>query len=111
MSFKLSNIIIDKITNSTQDLVEVVSEAATLDPRIPTTKLISTSSFEVYLPNGKIGQQKIITTVGGNSNITIRFNEGYRNGGPDAITLFNEGDMVIFWASIKGWHYESRIYD
>ena len=111
MSFKISNTILDKIQISTKDLVEVISATATLDPSKPTTKVIATSSFDVYLPNGKIGQQKIITTVGGNGNITVHFNSGYRNSGEDTITLYDEGDMIIFWASIKGWHYESRIYD
>jgi hypothetical protein len=111
MSFKISNIILDKINVSTEDLVEVISATATLDPSKPTTKLIATSNYDVYLPNGKIGQQKIITTVGGNSSVTVHFNSGYRDSGTNTITLTDEGDMVVFWASIKGWHYESRIYD
>ena len=110
MSFKLSNIILDKINKSTVNLVEVVSETATLDPSIPTTKIIATSSFNVYLPNGRIGQQKIITSVG-NSNVTIHFNSGYRDSGTNSITFYDSGDMIILWASINGWHYESRIYD
>lgn len=111
MNFKISNIIDDKISKIA-DQVEVISGAATLVPSIPITKLISTtSSYEVYLPNGNIGQQKIVTTVGGNANVTIRFNSGYRNSGEDTITMYDEGDLIVFWASIKGWHYEARIYD
>jgi len=111
MSFKVSNIILDEIQKTTSNQVEVVSGTATLDPSIPTTKLNATSSYIVYLPNGKIGQQKIITTVGGNGNVTINFNSGYRNTGPQTLTLYDEGDMGIFWASVKGWHHQSYIYD
>jgi len=111
MSFKLSNIILDEIHKTTSDQVEVVSGTATLNPSIPTTKLTATSSYSVYLPNGKIGQQKIITTVGGNGNVTINFNYGLRNGGPETLTLYDLGDLVIFWATINGWVYESYIYD
>ena len=111
MSFKLSNIILDKINNLIENQVEIVSEAATLDPSIPTTKCVATSNFDLTLPNGKIGQQKIITTVGGNGNITVHFNSGLRNTAPNSVTLYDEGDMIVLWASINGWHYQSYIYD
>jgi hypothetical protein len=111
MSFKLSNIILDEIHKSTANQVEVVSGTATLDPSVPTTKLKATSSYTVYLPNGKIGQQKIITTIDGNSNVTINFNYGLRNGGPDTVTLYDAGDLVVFWANANGWVYQSHIYD
>lgn len=110
MSFKVSNILLDKINKSIVKSVEVVSGSATLNPSIPTTKLIATSSFDVYLSNGEIGQQKIITTVG-NGNVTIHFNFGDRDGAATTITLRDDGDMIIFWASVNGWYYESRIYD
>jgi len=87
-----------------------VSESKTLDPSIPTTKVMATSNYSVYLPNGKIGQQKIITTVG-NGNVTIIFNSGYREDGTNSQTLYDSGDMLILWASINGWHYQSRIWD
>ena len=51
MSFKLSNIILDKINNLIENQVEIVSEAATLDPSIPTTKCVATSNFDLTLPN------------------------------------------------------------
>jgi len=110
MSFKLSNIVLDKINKTTVNQVEVVSGEATLNPSIPTTKLMATSNYSVYLPNGKIGQQKIITTVG-NGNVTINFNSGYLDEGANSRTLHDSGDMLILWASIHGWHYESRIWD
>ena len=87
-----------------------MSESKTLDPSIPTTKVMATSNYSVYLPNGKIGQQKIITTVG-NGNVTIIFNSGYREDGTNSQTLYDSGDMLILWASINGWHYQSRIWD
>lgn len=111
MSFKLSNNILKEIHKTTSNKVETFSQTATLNPSIPTTKLIATTDYVVYLPNGKIGQQKIVTTVGGNSNVTINFNSGYTDSGTNTVTLYDEGDMVVFWASINGWHYSSFIYD
>lgn len=111
MSFKLSNIILDEIHKITQNNVEVVTGSTTLDPNVPTTKLIATSNYDVYLPNGKIGQQKVITTSGGNGNITINFNNGFRNSGSNSVTLYDSGDMAVLWASVNGWHYQSYIYD
>jgi hypothetical protein len=111
MSFKVSNTILDKINKSIVKSVEVVSGTKTLNPSIPTTKIIATSSFDVYLPNGEIGQQKIITTVGNGNVVAIHFNYGDRYGEAITITLRDDGDMIIFWASVNGWYYESRIYD
>lgn len=110
MSFKLSNILFGEI-NKTSKKVEVVSQTTTLDPSIPTTKINLTSSYDVYLPNGKAGQQKIITAVSGNGNVTIHYTDGLRNGGDSTITLYDRGDLVVFWASVIGWHYQSFIYD
>jgi hypothetical protein len=111
MSFKLSNIIHDEINKTTSNKVEVVSETTTLNPAIPTTKIILASNYDVYLPNGKVGQQKIITADSGNGSVTINYHNGLRNGGPSSITLYDTGDLVVFWASSLGWHYRSFIYD
>ena len=110
MNFKLSNTILDEIHKITKNNVEVVSGTATLDPNVPTTKLMATSSYDVYLPNGPLGQQKVVTTTNGNGNIRVFFNNGY-SGVSDDITLYDQGDMVIFWASVEGWHYRSYIYE
>jgi hypothetical protein len=109
MSFKVSNIILDEIHKSTANQVEVVSGTATLDPSVPTTKINATSSYQLYLPKGKVGQQKIITIVDGSSSVTINYNNGYSSGVPSDITLSTRGDMLIMWASVNGWHYRSYI--
>jgi hypothetical protein len=79
-----------------------------LNPNVPTTKINATSNYTVYLPKGKIGQQKIITIVDGSSEVTINYNNGY-NGLPNDVTLYIRGDMLIMWASANGWHYRSYI--
>jgi len=107
MSFKVSNIAEDKLNSLIKTQVETVTASKTLNPSIPITKVIATSSFAVDLPNGTLGFQKIITTVGGNGNIQITFNSGYGDG-TISVTLYDEGDMLILWASVNGWHYESR---
>ena len=115
MSFKVSNVrfeesrrVVDEVLSS--KAIEQITAAATSDPYIATTQITAlSSSYAVTLPNAEPGTIKIMTFVdAGETNVTINYNNGY-NGNSDSQTLGTVGDLVIFYASIRGWHTRTFI--
>ena len=113
MSFRLKNISQEESRRIAQrqiqtSEIEYVSSATTLNPSIPTTKLTFDGSYTVNLPNGRIGQQKIITVSGSNGPVTVAYNSGY-SGTETTLEFYSTGDTAIFWASVNGWHTRTYI--
>jgi hypothetical protein len=117
MSFKVSNVrfeesrrVVDEVLSS--KAIELITSAATSNPYIATTQITAlSSSYSITLPNAEPGTIKIMTLVdSGETNVTINYNEGY-DGNADTVNLGREGDLVIFYASIRGWHTRIFIWD
>jgi len=107
MSFKISNILVDEANRdcviTTQNaLSETVSTAKALNPLIPVTKAILTGSYTVTLPNGTVGDRKIVTAISGGGSVTINYNNGW--GSSSNVNLGTVGDTVEFTATVNGWH-------
>ena len=117
MSFKVSNIrfeesrrVVDEKLSS--QAIEQITAAATSNAYIATTQISApTTSYSITLPNAEPGTIKIMTLVsGGETNVTVNYNEGY-DGNSDSRIFAREGDLVIFYASIRGWHTRNFIWD
>lgn len=115
MSFKVSNIRFEESRRVVEDelssrLIEQITAAATSDPYIPTTQVSADStSFAITLPDAEPGTIKIITLVSqGEANVTVNYNNGY-NGDSDSVTIYYVGELVIFYASSRGWHTRTFI--
>jgi len=110
MSFKVSNVrfeesrrVVDEVLSS--KAIERITAAATSDPYIATTQLTAlSSSYAVTLPNAEPGTIKIMTLVdAGETNVTINYNNGF-SGNSQTLSFGYVGELVIFYASINGWH-------
>jgi hypothetical protein len=117
MSFKVSNVrfeesrrVVDEVLSSKS--IERITAAATSNAYIATTQLTAlSSSYAVTLPNAEPGTIKIMTLVdAGETSVTVNYNEGY-DGNADSVNFGREGDLVIFYASIRGWHTRTFIWD
>ena len=74
-----------------------------MNPLIHTTKVILNGEYSVTLPNGNVGDIKIVTVVSGSGgNTIIQYNSGW--GGSNNIELSYIGDTIMFIATIEGWH-------
>ncbi len=108
MSFKMSNVgyeesrrVVDEII-SKQD-IETISTTATSNAYIATTHLLCSENYTVTLPNAEPGTIKVMTlTEVGEASVTISYVNGWGN--PSTINMAYEGELVIFYASSKGWH-------
>lgn len=110
MSFKISNVIQDEANREwVRSVFETVNSAKTLDPSIAVTKVaLSGSSYTIVLPNGTMGEHKIVTVVSNTGgNVTIQYNGGW--GGSTTIGLISVGDTVEFIATVGGWHNRNWI--
>jgi hypothetical protein len=90
--------------------IEHITEAASCDPYKATTQLSAdSSSYTVTLPNAEPGTIKIITLVSqGEANVTVNYNNGY-SGDSSSVTINYVGELVIFYASARGWHTRTFI--
>jgi hypothetical protein len=114
MSFKVVNSLLQEANRKNaiyNSNVETVSAATTLDPNITITRveLGTSGSYTLTLPNGRVGQQKFISAVSGSSNISVAFNNGW--GGESTQVLYATGDLLIFYATIDGWHCNDTYTD
>ena len=107
MSFKISNVTQNEANRECGVLrspFEVVSSTKTLDPSIPVTKV---GTYTITLPNGTVGERKVITAVSGSGSVTIAYNGGW--GGSTTVTLETLSDTVEFVATVEGWHNRNWI--
>jgi hypothetical protein len=112
MSFKITNSLIQEANRESvlyHAKIENVSAAATLNPSIPVTKVNLGTAYTLTLPNGEVGEQKVITGVSGSANVAVSFNDGWGNA--QTRTLYNTGDLLIFYATSLGWHCNSDYTD
>ena len=112
MSFKISNSLVEEADRKAQlnhATVETVSSAMTLNPDIHITKVNLGTSYTVILPNGEVGQQKYIHAVSGSANVIVSFTNGW--GSAQTRTLYDTGDLLIFYATVRGWHCNSNYTD
>jgi hypothetical protein len=109
MIFKVSNVVyeesrrvVDETVSSA--MIESISATATVDPYIATTQLDSSNaSFTVTLPNAEPGTIKIITLIAASeTTVTIQYKSGW--GGDNTYNMSYEGELIIFYATSKGWH-------
>jgi hypothetical protein len=111
MSFKLSNIRFEEsrrvVENElSSNSIERITAAATSDPYIPMTQVYAdTVSYTIILPNAEPGTKKIFTLVSqGETDVTIEYTDAYNIEDIDSATLNNVGDLVVFYATVEGWH-------
>jgi hypothetical protein len=110
MSFKISNVTQNEANRECGILrspFEVVSSAKTLDPSIPVTKVTLNGTYTITLPNGTVGERKVITAVSGSGTVTIAYNRGW--GGSNTVSLGTVSDTVEFIATVEGWHNNNWI--
>jgi hypothetical protein len=116
MSFKVSNVRFEESRRvfdeeSSSKLVEEIRAAATSDPYKATTKIFANTSYSITLPNARPGTIKVMTLVAdGETNVIVNYNNGY-SGNATSVTFSYLGDLVIFYASARGWHMNNYIYD
>jgi hypothetical protein len=110
MSFKLSNVRFEESRRVVEDelsskAIELITAAATSNPYIATTQITAlSSSYSITLPNAEPGTIKIMTIVDvGETNVTINYNNGF-SGNSQTLSFGYVGELVIFYASIRGWH-------
>lgn len=108
MSFKVSNVVNEESKrvvdeSSSSNLIEQISATATSDPYVDTTHLTCNSNFTVTLPNATPGTIKIITLIAvGEGTVTVTYTNGW--GDNNTYSMSFEGELVIFYATSKGWH-------
>jgi hypothetical protein len=108
MSFKVSNVVneeskrlVEESTSS--NLIEQISSTATSDPYVATTHLTCNSNFTVTLPNATPGTIKIMTLIAvTGATVLITYTSGW--GDNDTYNMSYEGELIIFYATSKGWH-------
>jgi len=74
MTFKISNVFTQETIREdsiAQNSVETVRSSGTLNPLIHTTKVILNGEYAITLPNGNVGDIKIVTVVGNEDGSTI----------------------------------------
>ena len=109
MSFKVSNIrfeesrrVVDEELSS--KLIEEIRAAATSDPYMATTQIFANTSYSITLPDAEPGTIKIMTCVtAGETNVIVNYNDGF-SGDTTSVTFSYVGELVIFYASARGWH-------
>jgi hypothetical protein len=116
MSFKVSNIHFEESRRVVEDelssnSIERITSASTCDPYVPITQVYADSvSYTITLPNAEAGTEKVITLVSqGETSVTISYNNAYDNNNLDSVTMSSVGDLIVFFATLQGWHY--RYYD
>lgn len=108
MSFKLSNIHFEESRRAadrelSSKLIEEIRAAATSDPYVATTQIFANTSYSITLPNAEPGTIKIMTLVSaGETSVTVNFTDGFGNA--DSNTFSVLGELIIFYASSRGWH-------
>jgi hypothetical protein len=108
MSFKVSNVVSEesrRVVDETisSDSIERMSGAGAVDPYVATTQLTCNTSYTVTLANAEPGTIKIITLVSvGEATATISYVNGW--GDPNTYNMGYEGELIIFYATSKGWH-------
>jgi len=109
MSFKVSNVRFEESRRvfdeeSSSKLVEEIRAAATSDPYKATTKIFANTSYSITLPNARPGTIKVMTLVAdGETNVVVNYNNGF-SGNSSSVTFGYLGELVIFYASARGWH-------
>ena len=107
MSFKVSNTAVQESKRRSfapSVITEYISSSATLTPTIPITVCRLSGTYDVYLPNGPAGQQKVISAVGPDTgSFTVYYNDGY-NGGSNDDTFSGVGYTAIYYATSVGWN-------
>jgi hypothetical protein len=116
MSFKVSNIHYEESRRVVEDelsskTIERITAAATTDPYIPITQISAdTVSYTIILPTAEAGTEKVMTLVSaGETNVTIQYNNAYDDDNTDSVSMGSVGDLIVFYATLRGWHY--RYYD
>lgn len=108
MSFKVSNVVNEESKrvveeSSSSNLIERISSTATSDPYVDTTHLTCNSNFTVTLPNATPGTIKIMTLIAvTGATVSITYINGW--GENNTFSMSYEGELIIFYATSKGWH-------
>jgi hypothetical protein len=111
MSFKVSSIRFEESRRVVEDelssnTIERITASATSDPYIPMTQVSAdTVSYTITLPNAEPGTKKIFTLISqGETTVTIEYNDPYNVENTDTFTFSRVGDLIIFYATVAGWH-------